>query len=90
MLLHAQGLGPLLPVLLNGLMLGTPDVREQAASVLGELVGVSTADALKVLSCFLLFHLLFGLTLLIYFVRVMVLTLETLCRSRLLRKLWAR
>ncbi len=48
MCLRAQGLGPLLPVLLNGLMLGTPDVREQAASVLGELVAVSTADALKV------------------------------------------
>ncbi|KAI8814624.1 armadillo-type protein [Cladochytrium replicatum] len=42
-----KGIGPVLPIFLQGLMYGHPDVREQAAIGLGDLVDYTSPDALK-------------------------------------------
>ncbi|KAL2911529.1 translational activator of GCN4 [Polyrhizophydium stewartii] len=42
-----KGLAPILPILLQGLMYGSPDTREQAALGLGEVVGRTSEAALK-------------------------------------------
>ncbi len=42
-----KGLAPILPVFLNGLMLGSPEVREQAALGLGLLINLTSEGALK-------------------------------------------
>ncbi len=42
----AKGLGPLLPMFIDALMHGTPEVREQSASGLGELIELTSEKAL--------------------------------------------
>jgi len=42
-----KGLGPLQAVYLQGLMTGTPDLREAAAEALGEAIELTSAEALK-------------------------------------------
>ena len=42
-----NGLGPLVAVYLQGLMTGTPELREASAAALGEAVGLADAKALK-------------------------------------------
>ena len=42
-----KGISPLLPVYLQGLMYGGADVREESALGIGDLVHLTTADALK-------------------------------------------
>ena len=46
-LCEKAGLSSLVAVYLQGLMTGTPELREQSASALGEAVGVTSAAALK-------------------------------------------
>jgi hypothetical protein len=43
----ARGLEPVLPMFIEGLMHGTPQLREAAATGIGELVEVTSAQALK-------------------------------------------
>ncbi|ORX96881.1 ARM repeat-containing protein [Basidiobolus meristosporus CBS 931.73] len=42
-----KGIGPLLPIFLQGLMYGSPETREQAALGIGDLVQWTSSDALK-------------------------------------------
>mmetsp|Transcript_36317 Transcript_36317/g.82796 ORF Transcript_36317/g.82796 Transcript_36317/m.82796 type:complete len:2659 (-) Transcript_36317:74-8050(-) len=42
-----KGLAPLLPIFLQGLIHGTPEIREQAAAGLGEMVELTASDAMK-------------------------------------------
>jgi len=42
-----NGLGPLVAVYLQGLMTGTPELREQSAAALGDAVGLTSPAALK-------------------------------------------
>lgn len=46
-LCQPEGLGPLVSVYLQGLMTGTPELREQSAAAIGEAVGLTSAAALK-------------------------------------------
>ncbi|CAG8564220.1 8388_t:CDS:10, partial [Diversispora eburnea] len=42
-----KGIGPILPIFLHGLMYGTPEIREQSALGIGDLIQRTSADALK-------------------------------------------
>ncbi|CAG8528557.1 17533_t:CDS:10, partial [Acaulospora morrowiae] len=42
-----KGIGPILPIFLQGLMYGTPDIRENSALGIGDLIQRTSADALK-------------------------------------------
>jgi hypothetical protein len=42
-----KGIAPLLPLFLNGLMVGSPELREQAAAGLGDLITLTSEEALK-------------------------------------------
>ncbi|KAL7748666.1 translational activator of GCN4 [Sorochytrium milnesiophthora] len=42
-----KGIGPVLPIFLQGLMYGAAEVKEQAAFAIGDVINSSTAEALK-------------------------------------------
>mmetsp|Transcript_38682 Transcript_38682/g.62654 ORF Transcript_38682/g.62654 Transcript_38682/m.62654 type:complete len:1156 (-) Transcript_38682:392-3859(-) len=42
-----KGVGPLVPMFLHGLMFGSPEMREQAALGLGEIIDYTSAEVLK-------------------------------------------
>ena len=42
-----KGLTPILPLFLNSLISGSPDTRKQAASGLGDLISLTSDEALK-------------------------------------------
>lgn len=42
-----KGIGPILPIFLHGLMYGSPEIRENAASGLGDLINLTEENALK-------------------------------------------
>jgi len=42
-----KGLAPILPIFLQGLMYGSPEIREQAANGLGDLIALTSEDAMK-------------------------------------------
>lgn len=42
-----KGIQPILPLLLNGLMLGSPEQRELSAAVLGQIIKLTSSEALR-------------------------------------------
>lgn len=42
-----KGIQPVLPLFVNGLLYGSSEVREQAASGLGDIIELTSEDALK-------------------------------------------
>lgn len=47
MLFYRQGISPILPIFREGILNGTPELKEQAAKGLGEVISLTSATALR-------------------------------------------